>query len=182
MISPEDITEQLRITTNFVGNDNDIVTFLTVKSIVFPENQKEHLLYENVYTSLSVFCGKASFISKQPENSSQREDVYKLLGRSTQSCPFVKVRVRSLTNSCWSPNTQLKLFSLKQKCSLEDVHCVCYPNMFSFLERLSEPVYWEICLIIKINIYTENTVILVAFFTFYKEPQRFPSHFEQSSW
>lgn len=44
----------------------------------------EHLLHENVYTSVSVFCGKASFISKQPDQSSQGVQNYQLVERRTQ--------------------------------------------------------------------------------------------------
>lgn len=43
----------------------------------------EHLLYENLYTSMGVFHGKASFISKQPEKNGQVHN-YKLVGGSTQ--------------------------------------------------------------------------------------------------
>ena len=44
----------------------------------------ENLLHENSYTSISVFCGKASFISKQPEKSSQGVHNRKLVGGNTQ--------------------------------------------------------------------------------------------------
>lgn len=43
----------------------------------------EHLLHENLYTSIGIFHGKASFISKQPEKNGQVHN-YKLVGGSTQ--------------------------------------------------------------------------------------------------
>lgn len=43
----------------------------------------EHLPYETLYTSIWEFCGKASFISKQPEKNNQVHN-YKLVGGTTQ--------------------------------------------------------------------------------------------------
>lgn len=112
----------------------------------------EHLLHENVYTSVSVFCGKASFISKQPDQSGQGVQNYQLVERRTQL--HVRLAGSQSGVSPVPPDRQapaqvpLQAEPKKPMTSLLSKHTYFKKeNTWRQLEGL--------CLIIKINIYME---------------------------
>lgn len=90
----------------------------------------EHL-YENLYTSIWVLHGKASFISKQPEKDDQVHD-YKLVEGSTQLHAHLagpQLGVSPIPVNCLSP-AQFPLQVETEKVELKMMPMISfYPNM-----------------------------------------------------
>lgn len=121
----------------------------------------EHLVHENFYTSVSVFCGKVRFISKQPEKSGQGVQNYKLVERRTQ----LHVQLLGLSRESHQFLLIAKhlLFPLQVETNKVDLK-------MPMISLLSKHTYFRkedawrqlegICLIMKINIYTEIQLLL----------------------
>lgn len=116
-----------------------------------------------------MFCGKASFTSKQSEKNSRGPQLQSGRRENTVTCLSGRDSGGSRTNSCQSPNTcSISCSGWNDKGRLEDT---------SDMSLLSKHIYFRkednwgnlvegICLIIKINIYIEIQFNLVTFLTF----------------
>lgn len=117
----------------------------------------KHVLHENFYTSVSVFCGKASFTSKQPDQSNQGVQNYKPVERRT----VLHVQLAG-SQSGISPSPPDRQAPAQFPLQAEPKKVGLKMPMVSLLSKhtyFKKENTWRqlegICLIIKINIYTE---------------------------
>lgn len=127
-------------------------------------------MHEKFCISIFVFCGKASFTSKQSEKSSQGVHNYKLAEGRTQLHVCLAGTQEGVTPIPANHQT-LAQFPVQVETIEVDlkipVICLCYPNTSISGKRTTGGNLLEgICLIIKINIYIEIQFNLVAFLTF----------------
>lgn len=118
----------------------------------------EHLLHENVCTSVSVFCGKASFISKQPDQSGQGVQNYQLVERRTQlHVPLAGSRsgVSPVPPDRQAP-AQFPLQAEPKKVGLKKPMTSSLSKHTYFKKENTWRQLEGLCLIIKINIYMET--------------------------